>query len=299
MAPLGLRHAALGAALLVFFGSWLPVVAITTALLGVQYWYSDRIALSATRATLVGPEEEPKLYAILIRLCAQADMPKPALAVAPTDVPSAYAAGRTPAHSVLCVTTGLTKHLTDEEIEAVLARELSRLAHRNVVVITIASLMPVLACLLLRIPFHAAPLNTPDWQTNPTLGTTLIALVLTVYALGFLLVKALARHRELAADRAGATLTGQPSALARALTKLDVTSTAIPTRDLRTPNTDATTVILPGHRRTPTLLSTHPNPRTRLDQLAKLTTALESPERNRQTLSDRRRPSRKKARDID
>lgn len=272
MAPLGLRHAAFGAALLVLFGSWLPVVAIVAALLGVQYWYSDRVALSAMRAVEVGPEEEPTLYAALIRLCAQADMPKPALAVADTKAPDVFATGRTPSHAVLCVTTGLSEQLTDDEIEAVLARELSRLAHRDSAVLTIASLVPVLAGLLVRIPFHTAPLGGPHRQTGPTtIGAELIALALTVYGLGFLLVRALSRHRELAADRAAATLTGQPTSLARALIKLDAAGTAIPTTDLRsTTAPDASCVIPAGPRtrtRTRSLLSAHPSLRTRLDRL--------------------------------
>jgi heat shock protein HtpX len=130
--------------------------------------------------------------------------------------PHAFATDHAPSHAVLCATTGLAKHLTDDEIEAVLARELSRLAHRDVIVITIASLMPVFAGLLLRIPFHTAPRGGPDWQTSPTSGAEPIALVPSVYVLG------------LAADRAGATLTGQPSSLAHALIKSDITGTVEP-----------------------------------------------------------------------
>lgn len=273
--------------MLVLFGSWIPVVAITAALLGIQYWFSDRIALSTMRAVVVGPEEEPSLYAILIRLCAQADIPKPALAVAATDAPRAFATGRDPSHAVLCVTTGLTKRLTDHEIEAVLARELSRLAHRDLAVTTIASLMPVLAGLLLRIPFHSAPLGEPDWQTNPTSGAELIALVLTVYALEFLLVRALSRRRELADDRAGAILTGRPSSLGGALIKLDTAGTAIPTRDLRTMTALDASLITPAGRRAHSLLSPHPNLSTRLDRLANLTTTPKTRERDAQSLRNR------------
>jgi len=277
VAPLKLRHAAFGAALLVLLGSWPPVLAITAALLAVQYWFSDRIALSAMRGTLVGPEEEPRLYPILTRLCAQADMPKPALAVATTDVPDAYAAGRTPTHAVLCVTTGLKNRLTDDEIEAVLARELSRLAHRDTLVLTAAPLMAVLAGLLMRIPIHSTPLGGHNWQTNPALGAELIAIVLSAYTLTFLLVRSIARHRELAADHDSAILTGQPSALAHALAKLDPAGTPIPTTDLRAPATPDTPVTTPAsHRTRGRLISPHPNLPTRLNRLANLTTAPET-----------------------
>jgi heat shock protein HtpX len=276
VAPLRLRHAAFGAALLVLLGSWPPVLAITAALLGVQYWFSDRIALSAMHGTQVGPEEEPRLYAILTRLCAQADMPKPALAVANTRVPGAYAAGRTPSHAVLCVTSGLTNQLTDDELEAVLARELSRLAHHDTLVLTTTPFIAVLAGLLIRVPFHSAPLGGHGWQTNPAFGAELIAIVLSVYALAFLLVRAISRHRELAADHDSAILTGQPSSLAHALAKLDAAGTTIPTTDLRAPTTPDTPATTPASRHNHSLISTHPNLRTRLNRLATLTNALEN-----------------------
>ena len=277
--PLGLRHAAFGAALLVLLGSWIPVLAIAATLLGAHYWFSDQIALSAMRAEVTGPEEEPRLYAIFTRLCAQAGMPKPALAIAATDTPpGAFATGRTPSHAVLCVTTGLTKQLTDDELEAVLARELSRLAHRDTVVTTAAPLIALLAGLLTRIPFHTSPLGGSGWQTSPTLGAASIIVALLVYTLGFLLVWALSRHRELAADHGAAILTGQPSSLARALIKLDTAGTEIPTNDLRTLTTPDALVITSAGRRTRDLFSARPNLPTRLDRLAKLTTTLDSPQ---------------------
>jgi heat shock protein HtpX len=276
--PLGLRHAAFGAALLVLLGSWIPVLAIAATLLGAHYWFSDQIALSAMRAEVIGPEEEPRLYAIFTRLCAQADMPKPALAIAATDAPNAFAAGRAPSHAILCVTTGITKQLTDDELEAVLARELSRLAHRDTVVTTVAPLIALLAGLLTRIPFRTSPLGGSGWQTDPTLGAASIIVALLVYTLGFLLVWALSRHRELAADQSAAILTGQPSSLARALIKLDTAGTEIPTNDLRTLTTPDALVITVPRRRTRDVFSACPNLPTRLDRLAKLTTALDSPE---------------------
>jgi len=276
VAPLGLRHAVFGAAFLVLVGAWLPVVAITAALLGAQCWFSDRIALSAMGGGVeVGPEEEPGLYATLVRLCAQADLPKPALAVATAGAPGAFAAGRRPSRAVLCVTTGLTERLTDDEVEAVLARELSRLAHRDVIVIAVASLMAVLGALLMRISFRAALPGGPGWRSDPAYGAALAATVVFVYALGFLLVRALSRCRDLAADRAGATLTGRPSSLARALVKLDAAGAAIPTRDLRTLTTlDAVRSAGRG-RRGRSLFCSHPNLQTRLDRLTELAITLE------------------------
>ncbi|HTJ72247.1 MAG TPA: zinc metalloprotease HtpX [Actinospica sp.] len=280
MLLLGLLYALFGAVLLVLLGSWLPVVVILALVLLAQYWFSDRIALYAMHGVVLTPEQEPRLHAILDRLCAQADMPKPALAVSYAELPNAFATGRNPSHSVLCVTTGLTRRLTDDEVEAVLAHELSHVAHRDVVVITIASFVAVLAGLLMRASFYGAVLGGRGRQ-GAALGAAFAAVAMfsaIVYGLGFILIRALSRYRELAADRSGAILTGQPSSLAHALVKLDAAGTGIPTEDLRRAAAFNAFLITPAGRRGGSLLSTHPDLRTRLDRLAQLATALEQHE---------------------
>jgi len=276
---LGLLYAVFVVVLLAVLGSWIWVVVIAAALLISQYWYSDKIALFAMRGRVVTAEEKPHLHAIVDRLCAAADMPKPALAVSATSLPNAFATGRSPQHAVLCVTNGLTSRLDDAELEAVLAHELSHIAHRDVAVITIASFLGVLAGLLVRFAFYGALLRGRGRGNPAILGVVLMLMMVSagVYAVSFLLIRTLSRYRELAADRSGAMLTGRPSDLARALTTLDTSMSRIPTKDLRTAQAFNAFFITPvGGPRAgfSGLLSTHPSLDKRLEQLAELATQL-------------------------
>jgi heat shock protein HtpX len=277
---LGLLYAAFAAALFVLLGAWLPVVLIAAGLLFAQYWFSDKVALFAMRGRLVTADEQPRLHAVVDRLCAQADMAKPGVAIADTDLPNAFATGRNPGHAVLCVTTGLIRRLDEGELEAVLAHELSHIAHRDVAVITVASFLGVLAGLLVRLTFYGTLFGGRGRQSNPAFLAVLMALMLVsaaVYAVSFLLIRTLSRYRELAADHGGAVLTGRPSALASALTKLAGANVRIPAKDLRTVQAFNAFFITPVRAARPGLsglLSTHPSLEVRLGKLADLAASL-------------------------
>ena len=273
---LGLLYAAFAAVLFALLGAWLPVVLLAGAVLFAQYWFSDRVALFAMHGRLVTPAERPRLHAMVDRLCAAADMAKPGVAIAETDLPNAFATGRDPSHAVLCVTTGLIRRLNEDELEAVLAHELSHVAHRDVAVITVASSLGVLAGLLVRMTFYGTLFGGRGRQNNPAFLAMLMAVMLVsavVYSISFLLIRTLSRYRELAADRSGAVLTGRPSVLAGALTKLAGAGTRIPAKDLRTAQAFNAFFITPvggTQARLSGLLSTHPSLEVRLSKLADL-----------------------------
>jgi heat shock protein HtpX len=213
------------------------------------------------------------------------------VAIADTDVPNAFATGRSPNSAVVCATSGLMRRLDEPELEAVLAHELSHVAHRDVAVMTIASFLGVVAGLITRIMFWTGMLggfgggnnNSNDGGDNAALvELAVLAVSVVVYAISFLLTRALSRYRELAADRSGALLTGQPSALASALVKVTGEMSRIPTRDLRSAEAFNAFFFTPaisskGGVSLSTIFSTHPTLEKRLDQLAKIEAELASP----------------------
>lgn len=245
-----------------------------------QWFFSDRIALYAMHGRLVTPQEAPQLHGIVDRLCALADMPKPAVAIADTDVPNAFATGRTPKRAVVCATTGLMNRLDERELEGVLAHELSHVAHRDVTVMTIASVVGVLAGFLTRIVlFSGMGRGRRDNSGTPVVLIMVLVSVI-VYALSFVLTRALSRYRELSADRSGAFLTGQPSALASALTKITGEMGRIPSRDLREAEPYNAFFFAPAAApgfSLSSLFSTHPPLERRLDQLSAISAQLGRP----------------------
>ena len=267
-------YAAFVVALVVLLRSVVLVAVVAGVLLLVQFWFSDRIALYAMRATLVTPEQQPRLHGVVDRLCATAGMDKPAIAVAATDLPNAFATGRSSRRAVLCVTDGLLRRLDTAELEGVLAHELSHVAHRDVAVMTVASFLGVLAGLLMRLGFYSSMFGGRGRRDSLALVVLgVLAVSGAVYALSFLLTRALSRYRELAADRSAAVLTGQPSALASALVKVSDDIARIPTRDLRTVQPFNAFLFAPALGTgigLAGLLSTHPPLQERLDQLAAL-----------------------------
>jgi heat shock protein HtpX len=279
---LGLLYVAFVAVLVALLRSVVVVVLIAGGLLAAQYWFSDRIALVAMRAREVTPAQEPVLHGVVDRLCATADMPKPRIAVADTDLPNAFATGRSSRRAVLCVTTGLLRRLDPAELDGVLAHELSHIAHRDVAVMTVASFLGVLAGLVTRFTFYSGLFGGRGRRGRDAGQAALVVMLVmavsaVVYALSFLLVRALSRYRELAADRSGAMLTGHPSALAAALVKVSGDIQRIPTRDLRTVQAFNAFLFAPALGAGPSigaLLSTHPTLERRLDQLAELSTEL-------------------------
>jgi heat shock protein HtpX len=254
---------------------WLGI-AIGIGALWAQWFFSDRLALSAMRAREVSPAEAPRLHAIIDRLCAQADMAKPRVAVADTALPNAFATGRSPDRAVVCATTGMMNRLDERELEAVMSHELSHVAHRDVTVMTIASVVGVLAGFMTRaLVFGGMGRNRDSNAAMVALMATVIAMV--VYAVSFLLTRLLSRYRELAADRAGAMLTGQPSVLASALTKISGEMARIPARDLRAAEPYNAFFFVPaltGKMDLAAIFASHPPLEKRLDQLAKISVEL-------------------------
>lgn len=277
---LGLLYVVFAAVLVALLKSAVLAVVIAGAVLFAQFWFSDRIALYALHGRVVTPEEAPELHAMVDRLCAMADMPKPAVAVADTDLPNAFATGRSPKRAVLCATTGIMRRLEPEELEGVLAHELSHVAHRDVAVITIASFLGVLAGLITRFGLYSGLYGGfggrrrgGQDQNTALIVLAVVAVSAVVYGLAFLLTRALSRYRELSADRSGAMLTGRPSALAAALTKVSGDIARIPSRDLRQVeayNAFFFTPALSKEFSLSSLFSTHPPLQRRLDQLADL-----------------------------
>ncbi|WP_181789810.1 zinc metalloprotease HtpX [Streptomyces phytophilus] len=278
---LGLVYVVFVGALIVLLKSVVLVVVIAAGLLIAQYWFSDRIALYAMRGRFVTAEEEPQLHGIIDRLCATADMPKPRVAVSEMDLPNAFATGRNADHAVVCVTTGLQRRLTTEELEGVLAHELSHVAHRDVAVITIASFLGVIAGLVVRFAFYSQLFGGRGRDQNTVVVlAAVMAVSALVYAISFLLIRALSRYRELAADRAGAMLTAKPAALASALTKVSGDIARIPTQDLRTSqafNAFFFTPALGPGTVVANLFSTHPSLERRLEALAEISAELGEP----------------------
>ncbi len=262
-----------------FPGYW---VLIGLAGLGVafyQWWSSDKLAMRAMRAREVSPEEAPELHGIIDRLCALADMPKPRVGIADMALPNAFATGRSPDRSVVCVTTGILGVLDTEELEAVLAHELSHVAHRDVLVMTLASSAGILAGMLTRgAQFGGLSRGRGNGGTLPAFLVAL-AVSLVVYAASFVLLRLLSRYRELCADRSGAYLTMKPQALASALTKIAGGADAIPQKDLRANSAVNALFIVPAVAGISlrTLTATHPSLEQRLEQLARIQTELGRP----------------------
>ncbi|MFF0016113.1 zinc metalloprotease HtpX [Streptomyces sp. NPDC005374] len=274
---LGLLYVAFFAALIVLLKSWLLVVGLIAVMFVAQFWFSDRIAMFAMRGRVVEREEYPELHAVVDRLCAIADMPKPVIAVSTMDMPNAFATGRNPDNAVVCVTTGLLRRLDPAELEGVLAHELSHVAHKDVAVITIASFLGVIAGLIVRFAFYSQVFGGRKDQNTAVIFAAVMGVSAAVYALSFLLIRALSRYRELAADRAAAHLTGRPSALASALTKVSGELARIPTKDLRTAQAFNAFYFTPATGKEPGIeryFSTHPSLEQRLDQLGRISTEL-------------------------
>ena len=252
------------------------VIVIALALIFSQYYFSDKIAMFSMHAHEVTPEQEPKLHEIVDRLCLLANMEKPRVGVSEMDIPNAFATGRSPKHAVICATRGLMRRLNDEELEAVLAHELSHVAHRDVAIMTIASGVGMLAGLVSRIAMWSAMLSGGGRGRNGQ-NIVLVEMVtwivsLVIYVIAYLLTMALSRYRELAADRSGAILIGKPSVLASALVHITGDIGKIPRTDLRKAEGMNAFFFAPALAggTAASLFSTHPTLEIRLDRLNKL-----------------------------
>jgi len=266
-------------------GSTTIIAVVALGIVFFQWYSSDTVAMRAMRAREVSPQEAPELHGMIDRLCALADMPKPRVAVADTDLPNAFATGRSPSRSVVCVTTGLLRKIDAEELEGVLAHELSHVAHRDVLVMTLASSAGIIAGLLTRsMQFGGFGLFGGRGRNNNNaagLPVWLVVLLvsLVVYAISFLALRLLSRYRELCADRSGAYLTQKPGKLASALQKITGEIAVIPQRDLRASSSMNAFFIAPAISGATlrTLTATHPSLEQRLEQLARIAAELGRP----------------------
>ena len=248
-------------------GGVVIAILLSAGLFWFQWYFSDSVAMRAMGARVVTPEQAPELHSLVDRLCQQADMTKPRVAFADTQVPNAFATGRSPEHSVIAVTRGLLNELEPKEVEAVLAHELSHVAHRDVTVMTVAGVTGVVASLMMR-----SFLFTSGNRNNNSVPIQLVLMLVgvVVYALSFLLIRVLSRYRELAADRAAALLTGSPSTLASALVKISGQTQRMPQKDLRAASGAAHLAFF----NVGSLFSTHPSLEKRLAQLERISRQL-------------------------
>ncbi|HEY2777954.1 MAG TPA: zinc metalloprotease HtpX [Gaiellaceae bacterium] len=212
-----------------------PMLVIVLGLAIFQYYTSDKLALAAAGAKVVSREDAPQLHDMVERLCGMADLPKPRIAIMNTPVPNAFATGRSPKHAAVCVTSGLWERLEPKEVEGVLAHELSHIANRDVLVMTVASFFAMLAAMLTRFGLYAGMWGGGGRRDNngPPVWLIIFAVSILVYAISFVLIRTISRYREYAADRGSALITGAPEYLMSALQKISSQMTLIPNRDLR------------------------------------------------------------------
>jgi heat shock protein HtpX len=277
---LGLVYVVLIAVLIAAGVGAIAVAVIAGALFLVQYFTSDKLALASMGAHEVSRQDAPELYAIVERLCIQANMPMPRLAIADTPMPNAFAVGRSPSNATVCATTGLLSLLNPSELEAVLAHELTHVQNRDVMVMTIASFFASIAAFIVQIGFwFGGAFGGGD--NNDNNGPSAIVVILVagvVYVVSFVLLQALSRYREFAADRGSAIITGRPSALSSALLKISGQMDQIPQRDLRAASGElAAFYIFPPKVKdsVATLFSTHPSLDQRLAALSRLESQLQ------------------------
>ena len=255
-----------------------PMLVIVVGLAFFQYYTSDKLALAAAGAKVVGPEDAPALHEMVDRLCALTDLPKPKVAIMDTPVPNAFATGRSPKHAAVCVTTGLWDRLEPKEVEGVLAHELSHIANRDVLVMTVASFFATLAALLTRFGLYAGMFGggygggNRDNNNGPPVWLIVLAVSIVVYFVSFILIRTLSRYREYAADRGSAVITGAPEYLMSALQKISSQMTLIPNRDLRQVEGMNAFFIIPARAKSAAaeLFMDHPPLEKRLAALAEI-----------------------------
>ena len=274
---LGLVYVVLIVALLAAGANGVLVALIAGGLAVFQLFGSDKLALRAMGAREVTPAEAPELHAMIDRLCVQADLPKPKVAVADTRMPNAFALGRSPKSATVCATTGIMELLSPAELEGVMAHELTHVANRDVLVMTLAGFFATVAAYIVQFGFlFGGGGSYGDDDDNPSF-LVLLLVSLVVYVISFLLMQALSRYREFAADRGAAIITGRPSALASALTKISSGMHAIPQKDLRAASELNAFFIFPAGagKGIAGLFATHPPMEKRIAALARLESQLQ------------------------
>ena len=251
-------------------------VLFIAVLFAAQVFFSDKIALRAMGVREVSPQEAPELHAMIERLCIQADLPKPRVGVMHSAMPNAFAMGRSPKTATVCATTGIMELLSPAELEGVLAHELTHVANRDVLVMTLASFFATIAAYIVQFGFFFGGGSMGDDDDNPSF-MVLLLVSLVVYVVSFLLMQMLSRYREFAADRGAAIITGRPSALASALTKISSGMHNIPQKDLRAASELNAFFIFPAGvgKGIAGLFATHPPLEKRIAALARLESQLQ------------------------
>jgi heat shock protein HtpX len=274
---LGLIYAVLIGVLIASGAGAVTIAVIAGALFLIQYFTSDKIALLSMGAREASPQEAPRLHGAIERLCIQANLPKPRVALANTPMPNAFAIGRSPKTATVCATTGILDLLNDTELEGVLAHELTHVQNRDVLVMTIASFFASIAAFIVQMGFWFGGAFNDNDNNGP--GFIVVILVsAVVYVVSWVLLQALSRYREFAADRGSAIITGRPSALIQALLKIDGGMNQIPQRDLRAASGElaAFYIFPPKAKQTvASLFSTHPPLEKRIEALQRLEAQLQ------------------------
>jgi heat shock protein HtpX len=272
MLLLGVLYVGFGAAIYAAGAGAVTMLVVMAGLALAQLFLSDKLALAAMGAKVVSPEEAPGLHAMVERLCIQADLPKPRVAVADTTVPNAFAMGRSPKNAVVCATTGLMQALEPSELEGVMAHELAHVKNRDVMIMTFASFFASVAAMMSQMAFFFGG----DGDESPA-GLIVFLVSLLVYFISFFLMLALSRYREFAADRGAALTTGRPSALASALMRISRQMEQTPQRDLRAASEMNAFFIVPTSVKSTiqTLFATHPPMEKRIERLQQLEAQLQ------------------------
>ena len=274
---LGALYVALIVALLASGVNGATVALIAGGLALFQLFGSDKLALHAMGAREVTPQQAPELHAMIERLCVQADLPKPKVAVADTRMPNAFALGRSPKSATVCATTGIMELLSPAELEGVMAHELTHVANRDVLVMTLAGFFATIAAYIVQFGFFfGGGGGYGDDDDNPSF-LVLFLVSLAVYVISFFLMQALSRYREYAADRGAALITGRPSALASALMRISSGMERIPQKDLRASSElSAFYIFPPGVKGSISgLFATHPPMEKRIEALQRLESQLQ------------------------
>jgi heat shock protein HtpX len=274
---LGVVYAALMAALYVAGAGAIGILVIAGGFAAFQFFASDKLALSAMGARIVSPQEAPQLHAMIERLCVQADLPKPRVAVVNTRMPNAFAIGRSPKHATVAATTGIMELLSPSELEGVMAHELTHVKNRDVAIMTLAGFFATIAAYIVQFGFLFGGGGGYGDDDDNASFMVLFLVSLAVYVISFVLMQALSRYREYAADRGAAIITARPSALAAALMKISSGMHRIPQKDLRASSELAAFYIFPPGVKSAIggLFATHPPMEKRIAALERLEAQLQ------------------------
>jgi heat shock protein HtpX len=252
------------------------LLVVVGVLLVLQLFTSDKLALRAAGAHVVTPQQAPELHALIDRLCVQADLPKPKVAVMETSMPNAFAMGRSQKAATVCATTGIMELLSPAELEGVMAHELTHVINRDVVIMTVASFFASIASMITQFGFFfGGGFGGGDSDDDGPSWAVVLLVSFVVYIVSFMLMQALSRYREFAADRGSAVITGRPSALASALLKISGINERIPTEDLRVASQMQAFFIAPVGHRVTNLFATHPPIEKRIAALERLESQLQ------------------------